>query len=122
MNLTITGKVIEGNKIGTSIGYPTANVSIDPMINIIDGVYFVKLIVDNYNYKGVANVGIRPTVTNGEQRLLEVHIFDYKGEIYGKVISIKLVEFIREEKTFDSIEDMKYAIDEDVKHVQSIIF
>lgn len=121
MNLIIKGKVVEGNKIGTSIGFPTVNILIDPIINIVNGVYFVTLTIDGYNYKGMANIGTRPTVSNDGTRVLEIYIFGYTGNAYQKTISVKLKNFIRPEHKFNSIDELKKAIEKDMETIKNYV-
>ena len=107
------GKVVHGNRLGRSIGFPTANVWL-PKNNLpIKGVFSVKISIDMSEFKGIANIGIRPTV-GGTSPVLEVNIFDFKKEIYGKRIKVEFVKKIRDEKKFDSIDDLKKQIAKDV--------
>jgi riboflavin kinase/FMN adenylyltransferase len=107
------GKVVHGNRLGRSIGFPTANIWL-PKNNLpIRGVFSVKISIDMSEFKGIANIGIRPTV-GGTSPVLEVNIFDFKKEIYGKRIKVEFVKKIRDEKKFDSLDDLKKQITKDV--------
>ena len=107
------GKVVHGNRLGRSIGFPTANIWL-PKNNLpIKGVFSVKISIDVSEFEGIANIGIRPTV-GGTSPVLEVNIFDFKKEIYGKRIKVEFVKKIRDEKKFDSLDDLKKQIAKDV--------
>ena len=107
------GKVVHGNRLGRSIGFPTANIWL-PKNNLpIRGVFSVKISIDMSEFEGIANIGIRPTV-GGTSPVLEVNIFDFKKEIYGKRLKVEFVKKIRDEKKFDSLDDLKKQIAKDV--------
>ena len=117
----ISGLVIEGDKRGRQIGFPTANVSLGKLIRPAFGVYAVLIEgIENKVLRGIANIGRRPTV-NDRGVLLEVNIFDFNEDIYGKKIFISLIDFIRDEKKFDGIENLKKQIIMDVKLTKSIL-
>jgi riboflavin kinase/FMN adenylyltransferase len=106
----ISGVVIEGRKLGRELGFPTANLRTGDQQVPRDGVWAVE--VDGH-LKGVANLGTRPTVGEGE-RLLEVHIFDYSGDLYGKTLKVRFAKFLREERKFDSVDELRAQIGLDV--------
>ena len=111
----ISGLVIEGDKRGRSINFPTANIKLENLIMPAFGVYSVVVKgIENKIYNGIANIGRRPTV-NDRGVLLEVNIFDFNKNIYGKEISVNLLNFIRKEKKFDGIESLKTQIKNDVR-------
>ena len=111
----ISGLVIEGDRRGRSINFPTANIKLEDLIMPAFGVYSVSVKgIENKIYNGIANIGIRPTV-NDRGVLLEVNIFDFDNNIYGKEISVNLLNFIRKEKKFDGIESLKTQIKNDVR-------
>ena len=117
----ISGLVIEGDRRGRQIGFPTANISLGKLIRPAFGVYAVLIEgIENKVLKGIANIGRRPTV-NDRGVLLEVNIFDFNEDIYGKKIFISLIDFIRDEKKFDGIENLKKQIVMDVKLSKSIL-
>ena len=107
------GKVVHGNRLGRSIGFPTANIWLPKNKLPIKGVFSVKISIDVSEFEGIANIGIRPTV-GGTSPVLEVNIFDFKKEIYGKRIKVEFVKKIRDEKKFDSLDDLKKQIAKDV--------
>lgn len=105
----ISGKVVHGDKKGRTIGFPTANVLLKRCTAPVSGVFAVKVKIDDSIHEGVANIGNRPTV-NGQRSQLEVHVFDYSGNLYGKFISVQLVDKLRNEIKFDSFEQLKQQI------------
>jgi riboflavin kinase/FMN adenylyltransferase len=117
----IDGLVIHGDKLGKTIGFPTANLQIEEAYKLIpgDGVYAVKVDFDGYRYNGMLNIGFRPTV-NGQNKKIEVHILDFNNEIYGRKISIAFVKKVRDEIKFKTIEDLREQLIKD-KHIISEI-
>lgn len=110
----IIGKVIEGNKKGREIGFPTANIDISDYILPKFGVYEVVARVQNSEFSAIANIGVKPTF--GEHKpVLEVHIPNFSENIYGKNIAVKFIKFIRDERKFDSVEGLKNQIELDIK-------
>lgn len=119
---SIKGKVVKGKELGREIGYPTANISIDDKHKLIpaDGIYAVTAEFENKIYKGMMSIGTNPTV-GGEKRTIEVHLFDFSKDIYGKNIRIFFKQKIRDEKKFESLEALKKAIDADKEKSLSIL-
>jgi riboflavin kinase/FMN adenylyltransferase len=118
-NYSIIGRVMHGNGRGRTFGFPTANLPFRYRVTPLSGVYAVYVHgIDNKNYFGMANVGIRPTI-NGKESLLEVNILDFDKDIYGKFIRVEFVEHIRDEKKFDSIAELIIQMKEDAKVVRS---
>ncbi|WP_411827951.1 bifunctional riboflavin kinase/FAD synthetase [Luteolibacter sp. AS25] len=111
----VTGKVIEGRRLGRQIGFPTANLSLGDLQIPQDGVWAVT--VDG-KMKGIANLGMRPTV-GGSEKLLEVHLFDFSGDLYGKTIRVRFDRYIRAEQKFASVDDLKQQIGRDVISARS---
>lgn len=104
----ISGKVISGNKIGRKLGFPTANIEVDSNKLIpAEGVYAVKIFIDNTKYIGMLNIGTRPTINTSKQKVIEVHIFDFEKDIYDSVVEIKFIKFIRNEIKFANIENLR---------------
>ena len=106
----VTGTVVEGRKLGRELGFPTANIRLGDLQAPKDGVW--KVTVDGH-LKGIANLGMRPTV-GGDERLLEVHLLDYTGDLYGKKLRIHFDRFIRNERKFASVAELKDQIARDV--------
>jgi len=104
---TLHGKVVEGLKLGRTIGFPTANIESSDIYKLIPGygVYAVETIIGNQRLKGMLNIGTRPTFNqNADQRSIEVNIFDFDGELYGKEITLIFIDKIRDEKKFPNKE------------------
>jgi riboflavin kinase/FMN adenylyltransferase len=109
----LKGRVVDGKKIGRQIGFPTANLEVDPLKLIpSDGVYVVDVEVEGVEYRGVLNIGTRPTVS-GDQRTIEVHIINFTGNLYGKEIELKFLRFLRHEQRFSSLDDLREQIRKD---------
>ncbi|MCC8088933.1 MAG: riboflavin kinase [Rikenellaceae bacterium] len=108
----IEGYVVGGNRLGRNLGFPTANLKLEGD-DIIDGVYAVEVLYDGAIYKGVANVGVKPTVEGSGDRLLEVNIFDFDRDIYDQYLIVVLVHYIREERKFDTLDELKDRIEKD---------
>lgn len=118
----INGLVIPGDKLGKTIGFPTANLQIEEAYKLIpgDGVYAVKVIVKGNEFNGMLNIGKRPTV-DGLNRKIEVHILGFNDNIYNERISITLVKKIRDEKKFKSLEHLKIQLQKDKETVLDIL-
>ena len=117
----IIGTVIEGKKLGRTIGFPTANIAVThekflPKM----GVYAVKIDLDNKELLGVMNIGNKPTV-DGKNISIEVHIFDFNDNLYGENLKIKLIKFLRPEQKFSSLEELKHHIQLDCQKARSIL-
>tara|TARA_R110000787_G_scaffold45993_10_gene111960 strand:+ start:9543 stop:10478 length:936 start_codon:yes stop_codon:yes gene_type:complete len=106
-NYMLNGTVINGKKLGGKIGFPTANLDIKEAYKLVPktGVYVIKTTIDNVLFSGMMNIGFRPTVS-GKHQTIEAHIFDFDKNLYGKNITIELLYFLRDEKKFDSVEDL----------------
>lgn len=119
---SVCGRVVHGHKRGRTIGFPTANLQMFRKNIPLTGVYAVTLTgIGNKEIKGVANVGTRPTVDGGENVLLETHLFDFNQEIYGRYVTIRFKQKIREEVRFDSINQLKAQIAQDSVIAQQIL-
>lgn len=121
-NYMLNGKVVHGNNIGNKIGFPTANISIAEPYKLIpkNGSYVVKSIIYNKTYYGMMNIGNRPTIDDNKQTI-EIHFFDFENDIYGKKIKIEILDFIREEQKFNSIEELKTQLHFDKKNAKALI-
>ncbi len=109
----ITGKVVNGNKLGRVLGYPTANVEIDEPLKLLprNGVYAVLIRNGSNVYKGMLSLGVRPTIDpQGTRRVIEVNLFDFEGDLYGATLKIAFLEWLRCEKKFDSLDELKEQI------------
>ena len=110
-NWAIKGKVIKGKQLGKKIGFPTANIDIKDYVLACPGVYAVKVKIKKNlnNIKGIANLGYRPTF-NGKKILLEVHLFNFSGNLYNKDLTVEFKKFIRKEKKFKNVEQLRKQI------------
>ena len=118
----LTGKVVKGDGLGKKINYPTANIFIEETYKIIpkDGVYLVETIIEDKLFNGMMNIGHRPTIGTN-LKSIEVHLFNFNEDIYGKVISIKMISKIRDEKKFSSIQALKEQLVKDENYCLKLI-
>ncbi len=119
----LRGFVIEGNKLGRTIGYPTANIFIEDQDKLIpkNGVYAVYVYIEGERYKGMLNIGVRPTVTNDLRRTIEVHIFDFAQDIYGKTVRLELLTYMRAEVKFNGIDALIEQLKQDEIDARAIL-
>ncbi|KJY90954.1 MULTISPECIES: bifunctional riboflavin kinase/FAD synthetase [Vibrio] len=114
-NYSISGRVSHGRKLGRTIGFPTANIPLKRCVSPVSGVYVVEALgLGDKPIGGVANIGNRPTV-NGVRQQLEVHLFDFQANLYGKQLEIVLIHKLRDEHKFDSFEALKQQIELDAE-------
>ncbi|EGA70139.1 bifunctional riboflavin kinase/FMN adenylyltransferase [Vibrio sinaloensis DSM 21326] len=112
---SISGRVSHGRKLGRTIGFPTANIPLKRCVSPVSGVYTVQALgLGDEPIGGVANIGNRPTV-NGVRQQLEVHLFDFKANLYGKQLEIVLLDKIRDEHKFESFDALKQQIELDAE-------
>lgn len=117
-NYCVTGSLVSGKHIGTTIGFPTLNLKLsDNYVLPKFGVYKTICYVDNVPHIAITNVGVKPTIAEGFQPGIEVHLKDFKGEVKGDVISVEFLKFVRPEMKFSSIEELKAQINKDIKEV-----
>ena len=116
-NWTVVGKVIKGQSRGRKIGFPTCNLKLNDYVIPRLGVYAVKVKTKNFDKKGIANIGYRPTF-NGQNLLLETNIFGINKNLYNKEISISFKKFIRPEKKFKNLKYLKKQIQLDIKQAK----
>lgn len=117
-----SGKVVKGNQNGRTIGFATANIAVEDDYKLIpaNGVYAVTVQQANQLYKGMMNIGIRPTI-NGESRVIEVHIFDFDKDIYGESLRINMHGFIRNEIKFSGLDALKEQLKKDKETSQALL-
>lgn len=116
---SITGKVVKGNSLGRVLGFPTANLDIPPKMAIPkEGVYsaVVKL-PSGEKFPAMVNIGVRPTVRRGDNKVIECHIIGWRGDLYDREITIRFLTRLRDEKKFDSIDELKKQLDKDLVEV-----
>jgi riboflavin kinase / FMN adenylyltransferase len=111
------GKVVKGDRRGNTIGFPTANVEVSGQNKLVpgNGVYLVKVFVNGNDYDGMMNIGFRPTVSDTMKIYIEVNIFDFNDDIYGKDIKVVLRKYIREERKFNSLDELVKQLNKDKK-------
>jgi len=112
---SLTGKVASGNRIGNTIGYPTANLEVEEGFKQIpgDGVYAVIAETSAGRFGGMLNIGVRPTLADAGHQTIEVHMFGATGSFYGDKISVRFIERLRDEMKFGSLEELKRQLDRD---------
>ena len=105
----LEGKVVEGNRLGSEIGFPTANLEINDKTKIIpgEGVYASHVYWKQKKYEGMTYIGKRPTVMLQGDKRIEVHLFDFSGDLYEETLQLEFVEFLREDKRFENLEELK---------------
>jgi riboflavin kinase / FMN adenylyltransferase len=119
---SICGIVIQGQKVGRVLGFPTANLELidrSPLF-LANGVYAVRICLNNRFYDGMANIGIRPTL---EQHVLtiEVNLFNFSGDLYGKMLQVYFIDRLRDEKKFSSLEELKEQISQDQQLAENLL-
>ncbi|MBO5860801.1 MAG: riboflavin kinase [Alistipes sp.] len=117
--MIIKGKVIRGAQLGRQMGFPTANIDARN-IDIENGVYFSRVVVGKTTYTAMSNIGIRPSV-DGTTRLLETHLFDFSGDLYGCDIAIEFIAFLRHETRFGSLDELKCALQNDAIEARKVL-
>lgn len=124
----LTGKVIKGDQIGRSLGFPTANLFVEETYKLIpaDGIYAVTVQIDPTteqaeSFKGMAYIGHRPTI-NGMTHNIEVNLFDFNKDIYNSTIRINFLDYIRGDEKFNSFDELRVQLYKDEKAVRSILF
>ncbi|MCB1875416.1 MAG: bifunctional riboflavin kinase/FAD synthetase [Chromatiales bacterium] len=119
-DFSVSGRVAHGNKLGRTIGFPTANILLKRKVSPVRGVFAVRThgVVDG-PVNGVANVGTRPTVDGGTRMLLEVHLFDFSATIYGAHVFVDFLHRLRDERRFESFDALKEQIQRDAQAAQA---
>jgi len=116
----LTGTVVEGNKMGSKLGFPTANLKLHYELYLPKfGVYGITCNLDNKSYEGILNIGITPTVKDSTKIKIEAHIFDFDNNIYDEILDIQINQFIREEIKFTSSEELINQISIDISKVKN---
>ena len=121
---TLHGNVVKGFQVGRKIGFPTANLNIDYPDKLIpaNGVYAVRIgIPDGKHYGGMLNIGHRPTLNRPNDYSIEVNIFDFSEDLYGKTLSVELIEYVRTEKTFADIKALQSQLVKDKETIRKIL-
>ena len=116
----ISGTVIDGDKRGREIGFPTVNLRLSDSDKLLPraGVYLAQTVLNGVSFMALMNVGVRPTVSPEGIKTVEAHILGYSGTLYGGMISFTLLRFIRDERKFSTLEELKMQIEKDKKTVE----
>ena len=119
----LSGEVVHGDKMGKKLGFPTANLQISDKHKLIpsDGIYAVWVHIDKIQYEGMLYIGHRPSIDSKRSLRIEVNIFDFDKDIYGKKISILLVEFLRSDQQLDTLDKLSKIISEDKIHAKAVL-
>ena len=122
---SITAEVVVGNKIGRTMGFPTANLELPREYMLINcgGVFACLVDYEGKTYKAMANIGHRPTIGDRtkDQPIIEVNLFDFDGDLYGKLIRVSFIDRIRDEEKFDSLDELKAQLERDKKAVMNLL-
>ena len=112
----LTGSIVKGKQLGRTIGFPTANLKIEESYKLIpqNGVYIVKSIIDGQSVFGMMNIGFNPTV-DGQKQTIEIHYFNFNADLYNQKISVSILQRIRSEQKFESVELLKEQLEKDKK-------
>jgi riboflavin kinase/FMN adenylyltransferase len=117
----ICGRVMRGERLGTSLGFPTANIRLHRLVSPLDGIFAVRVSGAGPGPRpAVASVGTRPTVGGGE-RLLEVHVFDYDGDLYGRRLAVDFVARLRDEVHFPDLESLRQQMQRDARQARALL-
>lgn len=119
---SLQGTVVHGDEIGRTLGYPTANILPDYPFKLVPhrGIYAAWVFINGVRHNAVMSIGIRPTVTSNPEEKIEVYILDFNEDIYGEKLDIKILEYLREEKKFGSIDELINQIAKDVEMARSM--
>ena len=110
--IRIEGRVDAGRRLGRTLGFPTANIAVGPDLTAADGVYRARITVDGRPYDALSNLGTNPTV-GGSERRLESHLLGFRGALYGRTVCVELLERIRDERTFASLDELRAQLRQD---------
>lgn len=119
----IEGKVEYGNQLGRTLGFPTANIHLRERTSPVHGIFAVRAGLGEgaCSWPGVASLGIRPTVNQVQEPLLEVHLFDFEGDLYGQRMAVEFVAKLRDELKFDGLEPLKAQMDRDARQARELL-
>ena len=116
----VEGVVVGGNRLGRKLGFPTANIALADDFSVENGVYSSKVFVEGKEYLAMTNVGVRPSV-DGSKRLLETHLFGFKGLLYGLKLRVELYDKIRDEQKFGSVDELRQQIEKDSNKIKELM-
>lgn len=118
---TIGGRVVRGQGVGRTLGYPTANIRLGKRVAPVSGIFAVRVQAAGRWRPGVASLGVRPTIAGGGEPLLEVHLFGFDGDLYGQRIGVEFVAKLRDEEKFASLEALRAQMDRDAAEARRIL-
>ena len=118
--VVIEGIVAHGRRLGRELGFPTANLPAGADAPAEDGVYASEAEVDGVRYRTMSNLGSNPSV-GGRERRLETHLFGFEGSLYGRRLRVRLLRKIRDERRFDSVEELRAQIEKDKEHILKLL-
>lgn len=118
----LDGKVVQGQQLGRSIGFPTANIQVESEFKLLpkDGVYAVMVVMEQDQYRAMLNIGNRPTV-QGNEKTVEAHLLGFEGDLYGKQLQVLFIDFIREQQDFGSLEALRQQLVLDKNNVNLLL-
>jgi riboflavin kinase/FMN adenylyltransferase len=116
----VEGLVVAGDRRGRTLGFPTANMKLDDYVRPRFGIYAVRASFRGATFDGVASYGLRPMFAVDEP-LLEAHLFDFDGDLYGRTIEVSFIRFLRPEQSFESLEALKAQISDDARQARQIL-
>ncbi|WP_329740678.1 bifunctional riboflavin kinase/FAD synthetase [Dyella sp. A6] len=119
----IEGRVERGNQLGRTLGFPTANIHLHDRVSPVQGIFAVRVGLgeSECSWPGVASLGVRPTVNQVSEPLLEVHLFDFAGDLYGRRMAVEFVAKLRDEQKFDGLDALKAQMDHDARSAREIL-
>jgi len=118
---SIGGRVVRGQRMGHTLGYPTANIRLGKRVSPVSGIFAVRVGVGGKWWPGVASLGVRPTIAGGGEPLLEAHLFDFDGDLYGQRIEVKFVAKLRDEEKFAGLDALRAQMDRDAAEARRIL-
>jgi riboflavin kinase/FMN adenylyltransferase len=116
----VAGRVVGGARRGTGMGFPTANLAMPKGTTLGHGIYAVRVDIDGRIFDGAAYLGTRPTFDDG-MPILEVFLFDFSGDIYGREIEVEFIDFIRGDRRFRSVDELVAQMDSDIAKAREIL-
>ena len=117
----ICGRIVKGDRIGQTIGFPTANLEASQLVLPPNGVYAASTKVEERFYRAALNIGVRPTVATAQPQLrVEAHLLDFTGDLYGRELELQILSKLREERRFESVEELRRQIAHDVASVRAL--
>jgi riboflavin kinase/FMN adenylyltransferase len=117
----MSGRVVRGQRVGRSLGYPTANIRLGKRVSPVSGIFAVRVHAGNRWWPGVASLGVRPTIAGGGEPLLEAHLFDFDGDLYGQRIEVEFIAKLRNEEKFADLDALRAQMDRDAAEARRIL-